>query len=85
MSLALVGLWTISRTSGVPVGAAAWRPEPVGLLDSVASADETVLALVAALGPRLDPRGRASSCLRAVAVLLILLSAVSVTSLAHPH
>ena len=60
VSLALVALWTLSRTSGIPIGAAAWRPESVGLLDSVATADAAALAVLAGLGLRLDPRGRAS-------------------------
>ena len=75
MSLALVALWALSRTSGIAAGLAASRPEPVGVLDSVASADEAMLALLAGLGGRFDPRGRVARGVRAVAVLLILLSA----------
>ncbi len=85
MSLALVCLWTVSRTSGIPIGAAPWTPEPVGLLDAIASADEAVLAVLAGLGLRLDSRGSPFACLRAVAVLLILVSAFSLTQLGHLH
>ena len=32
-SLAVVALWIVSRTSGLPLGPEPWRPEPVGTLD----------------------------------------------------
>jgi FtsP/CotA-like multicopper oxidase with cupredoxin domain len=42
-NLALVALWLISRTVGVPIGPDPWRPETVGVADTAA----TVLELVA--------------------------------------
>ena len=43
-SLAIVALWILSRTTGVPIGPQAWQPERVGVLDAICSADEAVLA-----------------------------------------
>ena len=39
-NLALVALWLASRTWGLPVGPAAGRPEPVGLMDVIATVSE---------------------------------------------
>jgi hypothetical protein len=61
-SLLVVALWIVSRTSGLPIGPAAWVPEPVGPIDSIATADEAVLALVALL--RL-PASRGTKMMRA--------------------
>jgi hypothetical protein len=49
MSLLVVGLWAVSRSTGLPVGGAAWTPEPVGALDVAATADEVLLAVAVAL------------------------------------
>ena len=85
-SLLVVAVWVVSRTAGVPLGPAPWTPEPVGLLDTVASADELVLALLVLF--QLRPwNGRAA---RAVGVFaagaglcLILLSSLSLMG-GHP-
>jgi hypothetical protein len=47
MSVLVVALWGMSRTAGLPIGPDRWGPEPVGAVDSVASADEAMLALLA--------------------------------------
>ena len=46
---AVVALWVLSRTRGVPLGPAPWVPEHVGALDTVASACEVALIGLAAL------------------------------------
>jgi hypothetical protein len=75
-SLAIVAVWLMSRTTGLPLGPSPWRPEGVGTLDAIATADELVLALMAVL--RL--RGRGSSRLvTGVALGLILLSSLTPT------
>lgn len=43
MSFAAVGVWIASRTSGLPIGPQPWNPEPLGLADLLATADEVVL------------------------------------------
>lgn len=85
MSIAMVALWVASRTSGLPIGATPWRPEPVGALDSVASADATVLAVLVGLRLSFELPRWASRCLDAVSVFLILLSSLVLTQLAHGH
>ncbi|HXG26132.1 MAG TPA: hypothetical protein VNL94_04660 [Candidatus Binatia bacterium] len=48
---ALVGIWALSRTVGLPFGAEAWMPEPVGRADSIAIGLEVLtLASLTALG-----------------------------------
>ena len=57
-SLALVSLWAVSRTTGLPIGPTPWTPEDIGLSDIVCSAMEvasTMLFLVLAARP---PRAR---------------------------
>jgi hypothetical protein len=46
-SAAVVLLWTVSRTTGLPFGPEAGHPESVGVLDVMASADELLLAACA--------------------------------------
>jgi len=52
-SLAVVAIWLVSRTVGLPIGPWAGRPEPFGIEDITASLDELVLAalVVAMLRP----------------------------------
>ena len=89
VSLMVVGVWILSRTSGVPVGPEPWTPEPVGLIDSIASADEVLLALIVVfqLG-----RGSAGALLRragqlatAAGLCLVLLSSLSLAYVGHAH
>jgi hypothetical protein len=49
----VIGIWLISRTSGLPFGATPWIPEPVGLPDLMATSFE--LGLIGLLLPRLIP------------------------------
>lgn len=46
-SVALVGLWLVSRTTGLPVGPEPWRPEEVGVPDVTCVLLEIVGAIVA--------------------------------------
>jgi hypothetical protein len=50
VSVAVIVLWIVSRTAGVPFGPEAWHPEPVGAMDVAATATE---AMVALMGPAL--------------------------------
>jgi hypothetical protein len=43
-SLAVVAVWLVSRTVGLPIGPWAGQPEPLGVADVAASLDELVLA-----------------------------------------
>jgi hypothetical protein len=88
-SLMVVALWIVSRTSGLPIGPESWSPEPVGVIDSLASADEALLALILVfqLG-----RGNAGLFFRAcrhlataAGVCLVLLSSLSLAYAGHAH
>jgi hypothetical protein len=45
-SLAVVGIWLVSRSVGLPIGPWAGRPEPFGISDVAASIDELLFAAV---------------------------------------
>jgi hypothetical protein len=89
-SFAVILIWALSRTAGLPFGPEAGAAEPVGPLDVLATLDElATVALVLALlrYPRLRP-----GALRAVArvapvvgVVLAMLSLLSLTLGGHPH
>jgi hypothetical protein len=81
-SLAIVAVWVMSRTSGLPFGPEPWEAESIGSLDLIATLDEIALAVIAGL--RLSGR-HVPRALMGVVLLLILLSALSPTSGAHVH
>jgi hypothetical protein len=56
VSLAVVAIWLLSRTIGLPVGPWAWNAEAVGVADTVSTLDE--LTLAALLTMVLHPDGR---------------------------
>ena len=49
LSLGVVAVWIVSRTSGLPLGPERWSPEEVGSADVISSADEVAVALLAGL------------------------------------
>lgn len=88
-SLAVLGVWLLSRVSGLPVGPDRAGPESLGLLDTVASADEIGLVLLAALRLR-PPRNavtaqRGMQLIQAVALCLILASCLALAGGTHAH
>ena len=46
---ALVLIWFVSRSSGLPFGPQPWVPEPVGVVDVIATLDELVALLLIAI------------------------------------
>jgi hypothetical protein len=80
MSLLVVVLWIVSRTAGLPIGPEPWHAEAVGPLDVLASADEALLALLAAA--RLRDHGRPLAY--GTALCLMLFSSLALTS-GHVH
>jgi hypothetical protein len=88
-SLAVVALWCISRTAGVPIGPHPWSPEPVGAIDAVCSADEVVLAIVVfgrlAAGPRGPLRRIVTATAAGSGLFLVLLSSLVLVSGGHVH
>jgi hypothetical protein len=89
MSVLVVALWAMSRIGGLPLGPDRWSPEPVGALDSVASADEAVLALLAVLHLRVDRPGLSARGVprlaAAAGMCLILLSSLLLALGAEAH
>jgi hypothetical protein len=87
-SLAVVALWVVSRTVGLPLGPETWTPEEVGPLDIVASADELVLALLMVLQLRPGDRPVAIACRRAAmgaGLFLFIMSALVLSGGHHSH
>ncbi|MEA2398418.1 MAG: hypothetical protein QOK25_1974 [Thermoleophilaceae bacterium] len=89
MSLAVVALWLVSRTSGLPIGPAPGTAERFGALDSVATGDEAVLAVLMFFQLRPVRTGllaRGFTALITVAgVGLVLFSSLFLTLAAHSH
>jgi hypothetical protein len=88
LSVAVVGVWAMSRTTGIPVGPEPWHPEGVGLIDSLATADELTIVLLAWSSGRAHAvPDRAGRWLRggaqALGVVLILLSSLALLSTGH--
>jgi hypothetical protein len=53
LNLALLSLWGLSRTFGVPVGPAPWVPEPVAAPDLACAGLEAVIAAMCAAVPHI--------------------------------
>ena len=82
LSVGTVGVWLLSRTTGLPLGPEPWQPEPWGLPDTVASADELTLVALLLVAPL---RRVARGALVALGVVLILLSSMTLVSGGHVH
>jgi hypothetical protein len=78
-NLAIVAVWILSRTTGLPIGPTPGDPEAVGLIDTVASCDEVLLSALVGLHLTDAPRRRLVS---ALALGLLLLSSLAVLG---PH
>lgn len=83
-------VWAISRTTGLPVGPAPWRPEPVGAIDSIATADELTLALLVWIYGVRGVGGRVRAALLALrsgvkagALVLVVLSTLGLLGAGH--
>lgn len=89
VSVLVVMLWVASRTVGLPIGPESWSPEPVGAIDSIASADELVLALLVFFQLRIAPvRPAVVACRRIVigaGLWLILFSSLALIAGGHAH
>lgn len=73
-TLAIIGIWLLSRTAGVPIAPVPWRPEPVGFPDVTATLLEAVTCLLLILliwrPHRARPRGRVRVALKTIPALL---------------
>jgi hypothetical protein len=87
MSFAVVGVWIASRTSGLPIGPQPWKPEPLGLADTLATADEVVLCwlVLVHLWGRADRFLPRAVQLAAVGTGVALLSLSSLTFMLSGH
>jgi hypothetical protein len=79
MQLAIVGLWAVSRTVGVPLAPTAWSPEGIGVADLAETIGEltTVLAVLSVLlAERSNAARLARRWMSSVLLLVILTSAL---------
>lgn len=85
----VVLLWVASRTTGLPIGPSPGSPEGVGLIDSVASADELVVAVLVlcelARAPTRPLTIGLRRCATALGLWLVLLSALALVGAHHAH
>jgi hypothetical protein len=86
-SLAVIALWIVSRTTGLPLGPTPGVAEEVGALDAIATADELLVVILMVLElRRLAPaRVLMTRSLQAVAILLIVLSTLVLGGGFHAH
>lgn len=86
-SLLIAALWIISRTTGLPIGPHPWNPESVGAVDTIATANEITIALLARAWSRSEhghhPRPTLSRVTAAAGVCLVALSSLALTSTGH--
>jgi hypothetical protein len=86
VNAAVIGLWFVSRTTGLPVGPEPWRAEAVGTADLLCSALEAAVLVLLVLTMR-RPRVQESATLtkaqrRMVAVGAVAAAAITVAALA---
>ena len=86
VNLGVACVWTISRTTGIPVGPTPWRPEAIGWQDVTATVNELAMAAIVAgmLGMLPLSEERLARAVRYIAVPLLLISALA-ASVAHGH
>jgi hypothetical protein len=78
-NLAIVGLWVLSRTVGVPIAPQAWAPESVGVADLMETVGEIVVVLAVwsvAFSTRLHLARRVSERIAPLLVLALFLLAL---------
>ena len=85
MNTAVIGLWVVTRTTGLPVGPEPWEPEAVGTADLLCSALEAAAAVLLMVMVR-RPDVHESAALtkvqrRMVAVGALVIAAVTVAAL----
>ena len=87
LSLLVAAVWLMSRTTGLPVGPEPWRPEAVGAVDAIATADELALTLLVWLYGFSGLRGRAVTALgvgaRVGGIALVILSSLALLAAGH--
>ena len=90
-SVAVAGVWALSRTAGVPVGPEAGRPEAVAFIDALSTAFELLTALAVGMLLRApSPRSRTAvgttlALTLAAAFVVIALTTASILSANGHH
>lgn len=91
-SVLYVGVWLMSRTTGLPLGPEAWQAESVGVADVLCIALEAVVAVGALVLLRRPMAGRvpagrvaARGVLAAVALTVLATTGVAVAAPSHNH
>ena len=88
-SMLVVTLWLASRTTGLPIGPTPWSPEPVGAIDTIASADEFLLALLVTFELRAPADSPLAIAFRRIVtgagLWFIMLSSLALIATKHAH
>jgi hypothetical protein len=86
LNVAVIGLWLVTRTTGLPVGPEPWQAEAVGTADLVCTGLEAVVVVLLILTARRpnvqDTTARTKVQLRTIAVGALATAAVTVAALA---
>ncbi len=86
-NLAIVALWAVSRTAGLPIGPHPWQPEAAALIDVVSTGMEVLIAVGCALllvsgQSRRGPGGRVAAI---IAIVVALIAIPLTTAAMVPH
>jgi hypothetical protein len=85
LNAAVIGLWFVSRTTGLPVGPEPWQAEAVGTADLLCSALEAVVVVLLVLtmrAPQVDESAALTKAQRrTVAVAAVVATAITIAAL----
>jgi hypothetical protein len=88
-NLAVIGVWMVSRTAGVPLGTTPWTPEAVGGADLVATALEAVAVIactaIVVRPARVERRAGGGLSVLTAGMAVAVLATAAIATAGHEH